>query len=80
MISVTEVGAPGAPAAPLRWRRPLATAIGAKYEGYPRGGARVIEWTASAAPGGEPAGARGAGRPELARSWLEHLNAHNKWP
>ena len=78
MNSVTEAGAPSAPAAPLGFRPLLAMAVGAKYEGYPRGGARVPLWTLSAAPGGEPAGARRAGRPELLRCRLEHLTAPNK--
>ena len=52
MSSVTEAGAPGAPAAPLGFRPLLAMAVGAKYEGYPRGGARVLVWTVRAAPGG----------------------------
>ena len=64
MYSVTEAGAP---AAPLGFRPLLAMAVGAKYEGYPRGGARVLEWTASAAPGGEPV-----------MCWIEHLTAPNK--
>ena len=52
MNSVTEAGAPGAPAAPLGFRPLLAMAVGAKYEGYPRGGARVPILTVRAAPGG----------------------------
>ena len=52
MTSVTEAGAPSAPAAPLGFRPLLAMAVGVKYEGYPRGGARVLEWTVRAAPGG----------------------------
>jgi hypothetical protein len=78
MNSVTEAGAPGVPAAPLRFRPLLATAVGTMNVGYPRGGARVLEWTASAAPGGEPAGARKTVRPELLRCWLEHLTVPNK--
>jgi len=52
MNSVTEAGAPSAPAAPLGFRPLLAMAVGAKYEGYPRGGARVPILTVRAAPGG----------------------------
>jgi hypothetical protein len=79
MSSVTEAGTLGARAAPLRFRPLLATAVGAKYESYPRGGARVFECTVRAASGGEPVGEIRAGRPELVRCWLEHLTARNKW-
>ena len=79
MSSVTEAGTPGSPDALVRLRRALATAVGAKSAGYPRGGARVPLWTLSAALGGEPAGARRAGHPELVRCWLEHLTARNKY-
>ena len=67
MNSVTEAGAPSAPAAPLGFRPLLAMAVGAKYEGYPRGGARVPLWTLSAALGGE-----------LVTCWIEHLTAPNR--
>jgi len=80
MNSVTEAGAPSAPAAPLGFRPLLAMAIGAKYEGYPRGGARVPLWTLGATLGGEPAGAHRAGHPERARCWNAHLTARNRWP